>query len=120
MIVDFDLLVRETADAFGIDPHEVLGLSRKKTEALARHVVMALWADDHAYQDTVDRCRRRCHNTAMFASAKVFAMAQIDVSFARMVAGISARCQCGAKETSGTLPENEEKEENRKFFVDLG
>jgi len=53
----------------------------------------------------------------MFASAKVCAMAQIDVSFARMVAGISARCQCGA---GGTLPESEEKEEKRNFFIEPG
>ena len=120
MITDFSKLVLETARAFQIDPTEILGHCRKKNPSMARHVVMALWADDHAFQDAADRCRRRCHNTAMFASAKVFARAQLDESFARMVAEISRRCQYGAEEIGEPLPPSEENEEKRNFFIEPG
>jgi len=117
MIVDFDLLIRETANALGVSPSDILGASRKKNPSLARHVVMALWADDHPYQDAADRCGRNCHSTVIFAREKIFHASQLDESFSRLVREISRRCQYGAEEL-GKLPEDEENEGNRKFVIE--
>ena len=109
MIVDFDLLLSETAKAFQIGAEDILGPRRTMTASMARHVVMALWADHHPYQDASNRCNRRCHSTSMWARQRVLNAAEIDPSFALLVAGISKRCQHGASE----LPEAETKEEER-------
>ena len=61
--------------------------------ALARQVVMALWSDHHAFQDATNRVNRTCHNTAMYARERVLNRAELDPNFARIVAGIAARCQ---------------------------
>lgn len=117
MILDFDMLVVETANAFGVSVSDILGVSRKKNPSFARHVVMALWADDHPYQDAADRCNRNCHSTVIFAREKIFHASQLDESFSRLVRAISQRCQYGAEEP-GELPEDEEKEGNRKFVIE--
>ncbi len=117
MILKFDLLVEETANALGVSVSDILGASRKKNPSLARHVVMALWADDHPYQDAANRCHRNCHSTVIFAREKIFHASQLDESFSRLVREISRRCQYGAEEP-GELPEDEEKEGNRKFVIE--
>jgi chromosomal replication initiation ATPase DnaA len=104
MIVDFDLLVRETAGVFGVSADDILGPKRTKLASLARHVVMACWADHHPYQDTADRCNRTCHSTVIWARQRVLNEAEMDVSFAVMLNAISRRCQYGAE------PEEKEKE----------
>lgn len=93
MITDFDKLVDETARAFNVPPDEILGASRKHDPAMARHVVMALWSDYHPFQDAANRCNRNCHNSAMYARERVLNRAGYDADFARVVAGISARCK---------------------------
>jgi hypothetical protein len=106
MIVDFDLLVRETADVFGVTPEDILGPKRTKHVSMARHVVMACWADHHPYQDTADRCNRTCHSTVIWARQRILNEAEMDVSFAKMLAAISNRCQFGAEQE----PEKKEKQ----------
>lgn len=109
MILDFDLLVEETANVFGLSASDVLGDSRKKTPSLARHVVAALWTDDHTYEDAARKIGRLHHGSVIYAREKIFHMAQLDESFSRLVIEISRRCQYGADEP-GELPEDKEKE----------
>jgi chromosomal replication initiation ATPase DnaA len=106
MIVDFDLLVRETADVFGVSAEDILGPKRTKHVSMARHVVMACWADHHPYQDTANRCNRTCHSTVIWARQRILNEAEMDVSFAKMLAAISNRCQYGAEQE----PEEKEKQ----------
>jgi len=93
VIADFDLLVEETSIAFMVPPEDILGPRRTQLASLARHVVMALWADFHPYQDASNRCNRGCHSTAMWARQRVLNMAEIDDSFASILRSISRRCQ---------------------------
>ena len=109
MIVNFDLLVAETAKAFQVEAEDILGPRRTALASVARHVVMALWADHHPYQDASNRCNRGCHSTAMWARQRVLNMAEIDHSFALIVAGISKRCQYGQDELPEETPSEEEK-----------
>ena len=115
MIADFDLLVEETSIEFMVPPEDILGPRRTKLASLARHVVMALWADFHPYQDASTRCNRGCHSTAMWARQRVLNMAEIDESFAAIVRSIARRCQhdyFAIKE-----PETEEKPEVKYFTI---
>ena len=112
MIADFDKLLTETARAFDVTAEDILGPTRHKTMALARQVVMALWSDHHTYQDATNRVNRTCHNTAMYARERVLNRAEFDQNFARIVAGIAARCQQTAENPSnstGFKPEPIEK-----------
>ena len=93
MITDFDLLLAETARTFDVSTEAILGPSRHQTISLARHVVMALWSDHHSFPESAARCRRVCHNSAMYAREKVLNRAELDANFARLVAGIADRCQ---------------------------
>ena len=112
MIADFDLLVDETALAFHVERDDILGPGRTKTQSLARHVVMAGWADYHSYQDAADKCNRLSHATAMWARERVLNMAGLDQSFAMMIAEIYRKCQYASgdmKEQEAVEPENESK-----------
>ena len=102
MITDFDKLLTETARVFDVTPEAILAKGRKKTIALARQVVMALWSDHHAYQDATNRVNRTCHNTAMYARERVLNRAEFDPAFGRIVAEISARCQHTAENPSNS------------------
>jgi len=93
MIANFDQLLAETAQAFDVKVEDILGPTRHKEMALARQVVMALWSDHHSFQDATNRVNRVCHNTAMYARERVLNRAELDQNFARIVAGIAARCQ---------------------------
>ena len=93
MITNFKKLLNETALAFDVTPEAILAKGRKKEIALARQVVMALWSDHHTFQDATNRVNRYCHNTAMYARDRILNRAGVDSSFARIVAGIAARCQ---------------------------
>ena len=93
MIANFEQLLAETARAFDVKVEDILGPTRHKTMALARQVVMALWSDHHSFQDATNRVNRTCHNTAMYARERVLNRAELDQNFARIVAGIAARCQ---------------------------
>jgi chromosomal replication initiation ATPase DnaA len=110
MITDFDLLLAETARTFDVSTEEILGPSRHQTISLARHVVMALWSDHHSFPESAARCRRVCHNSAMYAREKVLNRAELDANFARLVAGISNRCQhSNPSNSTGIEPEPLEK-----------
>lgn len=115
MIADFDLLVEETSLAFMVDPEDILGPRRTKLASLARHVVMALWADFHPYQDASSRCNRGCHSTAMWARQRVLNMAEIDEHFASIVKIIARRCQHNF--STEEKPEIEEEKEVKYFSV---
>jgi len=106
MITNFDRLLSETADVFGVSPEDILGPKRTKCASLARHVVMACWSDYHPYQDTANRCNRTCHSTVIWARQRILNQAEMDVSFAKMLATISSRCQYGAEQE----PEKKEKQ----------
>lgn len=93
MITDFQKLLAETAHVFDVTPEIILAKGRKKEIALARQVVMALWSDHHSFQDATNRVNRTCHNTAMYARERILNRAELDPNFARIVAGIAARCQ---------------------------
>jgi chromosomal replication initiation ATPase DnaA len=93
MITDFQKLLAETARVFDVTPEVILAKGRKKEIALARQVVMALWSDHHSFQDATNRVNRTCHNTAMYARERILNRAELDPNFARIVAGIAARCQ---------------------------
>lgn len=93
MISNFKLLLEETAKTFGVETEDILGPRRTQTVSIARHVVMALWADYHPYQEASERCNRGCHSTSMWARQRVLNMAALDDSFAAMVSGISNKCQ---------------------------
>ena len=108
MIADFNLLLEETAKALQVDAADILGPKRTKHASLARHVVMAIWADYHPFQDAANRCNRGCHSTAMWARERVLNAAGLDKSFAFMVSEISRRCQY-APETIQPECEQEEK-----------
>ena len=114
MITDFDLLVTETARVFNISADEVLSSSRKKEPTRARHVVMALWADDHSFQDTANRCGRKCHSTVIHAREKLLNRAGIDESLASIVETISKRCQYDANPSA--IEELEEKSKFIEFY----
>ena len=115
MIADFDLLVEETSIEFMVPPEDILGPRRTKLASLARHVVMALWADFHPYQDASTRCNRGCHSTAMWARQRVLNMAEIDEHFASIVKIIARRCQHNTE--TGKEPETEEEKEVKYFSV---
>ena len=104
MIANFNLLLQEAAKAFGVETEDILGPRRTQTVSLARHVVMALWADYHPYQEASERCNRGCHSTSMWARQRVLNMAALDVSFAAMVSGIAQRCQYATTETEPGEP----------------
>jgi chromosomal replication initiation ATPase DnaA len=98
MITDFQKLLAETARVFDVTPEVILAKGRKKEIALARQVVMALWSDHHSFQDAANRVNLTCHNTAMYARERILNRAELDPNFARIVAGIAARCQHTAEE----------------------
>lgn len=104
MIANFDKLLHETARAFDVAPEVILAKGRKKEIALARQVVMALWSDHHAFQDATNRVNRTCHSTAMHARERILNRAELDPNFARMVAGIAARCQHEEPEEKNRVP----------------
>ena len=93
MITDFQKLLAETARVFDVTPEVILAKGRKKEIALARQVVMALWSDHHSFRDATNRVNRTCHNTAMYARERILNRAELEPNFARIVAGIAARCQ---------------------------
>lgn len=102
MITDFQKLLTETARAFDVTPEVILAKGRKKEIALARQVVMALWSDHHSFQDATNRVNRTCHNTAMYARERIINRAELDPNFARLVAGIAARCQHAENPSNST------------------
>ena len=104
MIADFNLLLEETAKAFGVETEDILGPRRTQTVSLARHVVMALWADYHPYQEASQKCNRGCHSTSMWARQRVLNMAAMDDSFAAMVSAIAQKCQYAPTETETEEP----------------
>ena len=113
MICDFELLLKETAAAFRVEPEDILGPRRTQTVSLARHVVMALWADHHPYQEASSRCNRGCHSTSMWARQRILNAAETDKSFAALIAKIARRCQNDFNETEEA---EEQEEEKIKFF----
>ena len=115
VIANFNLLLEETAKEFGVETEDILGPRRTQTASLARHVVMALWADHHPYQDASTRCNRGCHSTAMWARQRVLNMAEIDEYFAAMVKNISKRCQHNPE--TKEEPEIEEETEVKYFTI---
>jgi len=115
MIVNFDVLLNETAKEFGVGTEDILGPRRTQLASLARHVVMALWADFHPYQDASNRCNRGCHSTAMWARQRVLNMAEMDDSFAAVVKRISRMCQ--HDEATEGEPEAETEKEVKYFSV---
>lgn len=93
MITDFKKLLYETALVFDVTPDAIIAKGRKAEIALARQVVMAIWSDHHSFQDAANRVNRTSHQTAMHARERIINRAELDPNFARIVAGIAARCQ---------------------------
>lgn len=111
MITDFQKLLAETARIFDVTPEIILANGRKAEIALARQVVMTIWSDHHSFQDAANRVNRTSHQTAMHARERIINRAELDPSFARIVAGIAAQCQHPNPSNSASL-ESEPLEKN--------
>ena len=77
MLIDnASALIRAAADVMGITPEAITGKRKTFAEALARQIVMTLWAESHSLQSACEIVGRIHHTSAVYARAKILSQLQ--------------------------------------------
>jgi chromosomal replication initiation ATPase DnaA len=64
-------LLRAAADVMVIPVEAITGKRKTQAEALARQIVMTLWAESHSLQSACEIVGRHHHTTAVYARQKI-------------------------------------------------
>jgi chromosomal replication initiation ATPase DnaA len=62
-------LIHAAADVMNITPDDITGKRKTFAEALARQIVMTLWAESHSLQSSCEIVGRIHHTSAVYARA---------------------------------------------------
>jgi len=72
MLIDNKLaLLAATAQVMGTTPEAIIGKRKTFAEALARQIVMTLWAEGHSLQASCEIVGRTHHTAAFYARRKI-------------------------------------------------
>lgn len=85
---DFRRLVETCAREFQTTPEEILGKSKVHNVATARHLVAALWSDNHSYMDTARRLNKSKHWTIMNSRERIRFLVETDKWMSRVCADV--------------------------------
>jgi hypothetical protein len=69
-------LIHAAADVMNITPDDITGKRKTFAEALARQIVMTLWAESHSLQSSCEIVGRIHHTSAVYARAKILSQLQ--------------------------------------------
>lgn len=69
-------LIHAAAEVMGITPEAITGKRKTFAEALARQIVMTLWAESHSLQSACEIVGRIHHTSAVYARAKILSQLQ--------------------------------------------
>ena len=69
-------LLRAAAEVMNITPDDITGKRKTFAEALARQIVMTLWAESHSLQSACEIVGRIHHTSAVYARAKILSRLQ--------------------------------------------
>ena len=64
-------LLSAAAEVMGISAEDITGKRKTFAEALARQIVMTLWAESHSLQSACEIAGRIHHTSAVYARAKI-------------------------------------------------
>jgi len=64
-------LLQATAEVMGTTPEAIIGNRKTFAEALARQIVMTLWAEGHSLQASCEIVGRTHHTAAFYARRKI-------------------------------------------------
>ena len=64
-------LLRAAADVMVVPVESITGKRKTQAEALARQIVMTLWAESHSLQSACEIVGRHHHTTAVYARQKI-------------------------------------------------
>lgn len=64
-------LISAAAEVMGITPEAITGKRKTFAEALARQIVMTLWAENHPLQASCEIVGRTHHTSAFYARQKI-------------------------------------------------
>lgn len=71
LIDDKLALLQATAEVMGTTPEAITGKRKTFAEALARQIVMTLWAEAHSLQASCEAVGRTHHTAAFYARRKI-------------------------------------------------
>ena len=72
MLIDNKLaLLEATSEVMGTTPEAIIGNRKTFAEALARQIVMTLWAEGHSLQASCEIVGRTHHTAAFYARRKI-------------------------------------------------
>ena len=71
LIDDKLALLQATAEVMGTTPEAIIGKRKTFAEALARQIVMTLWAEAHSLQESCEIIGRKHHTAAFYARRKI-------------------------------------------------
>ena len=71
LIDDKLALLQATAEVMGTTPEAITGKRKTFAEALARQIVMTLWAEAHSLQSSCEAVGRTHHTAAFYARRKI-------------------------------------------------
>ena len=69
-------LIHAAAEVMNITPGDITGKRKTFAEALARQIVMTLWAESHSLQSACEIVGRIHHTSAVYARAKILSQLQ--------------------------------------------
>ena len=69
-------LLAAAAEVMGITPEAITGKRKTFAEALARQIVMTLWAESHSLQSACEIVGRIHHTSAVYARVKILSRLQ--------------------------------------------
>jgi chromosomal replication initiation ATPase DnaA len=69
-------LLRAAADVMVVPVESITGKRKTFAEALARQIVMTLWAESHSLQSACEVVGRTHHTSAVYARAKILSQIQ--------------------------------------------
>jgi chromosomal replication initiation ATPase DnaA len=69
-------LLRAAAEVMNITPDDITGKRKTFAEALARQIVMTLWAESHSLQSACEIVGRIHHTSAVYARGKILSKLQ--------------------------------------------
>ena len=71
-------LIQAAAEVLNITPEAIAGKRKTYAVALARQIVMTLWAESHTLQSACEIVGRTHHTSAVYARAKILSQLQWD------------------------------------------
>lgn len=72
MLIDnLPALLKATSEVMGTTPEAIIGKRKTFAEALARQIVMTLWAEAHSLQASCEAVGRTHHTAAFYARRKI-------------------------------------------------